>query len=538
MIIRRSSREQGSMLIMTVVISGIIGLTLASYLSMVQAQHLNVMRSQTWNAAIPACESGIEEALAHLNSIGDADRATNGWVLATGTYNKTNTIGGTRYEVSISSANPPVVTSYGYVPAPLGKGEVSRAVRVNTTRETSGMKGLVAKGSIGLGPGSVVDSYDSRVTPTYVAGSANSNAFVGAVGGNISGGSIIKGDTATGPGFTITSPHTGSSANDLSMSFPPVGAPFTGGYFTPGSGTVTVTNFSVSGTTITTNAIPSPFPASGVITNTGSFTNTSPPASGAYTTQSSTTTTTSWPGASVGTITTNVTAIGGQKDPPAAGTYIPPYVVTSSPTRYHYNRIDSYSYSVTKYVYNTVTYTYSTSTTNAVSTTTASYTYVLDSENYKTDSISMSGQSEMLVRGDAVLWVTDSFTSSGNARITILPGASLKLYVGDGSGSGSEIKISGNGVLNMAGDTEKMSIFGLNDCTVVKMAGNGAYVGTVYAPNAQLQGKGGGNDVDDFQGAAIVGSVSYNGHFNFHYDEKLGDNGGMTEWKIASWSEF
>jgi hypothetical protein len=44
--------------------------------------------------------------------------------------------------------------------------------------------------------------------------------------------------------------------------------------------------------------------------------------------------------------------------------------------------------------------------------------------------------------------------------------------------------------------------------------------------------------VDDFQGAAIVGSVSYVGHFNFHYDEKLGDNGGMTEWKIASWTEF
>ncbi len=537
MIIRRSSREQGSMLIMTVVISGIIGLTLASYLSMVQAQHLNVMRSQTWNAAIPACESGIEEALAHLNSIGDADRATNGWVLSTGTYNKTNTVGGARYEVSISSANPPVVTSYGYVAAPLGKGEVSRAVRVTTTRETSGMKGLVAKGSITLGPGSVVDSYDSRITFTYNAATANSNAFVGAVGGNISGGSIIKGDVATGPGYTISSPHTGSSANDLSMSFPPVSAPFASG-FTPGPGTVTVTNFSVGSSTIITNVVPSPFPASGVITNTGSFTNTSPPASGAYTTQTSSTNTTSWPGASVGTITTNVTAITGAKDFPAAGTYMGSVTTTTTPTRYHYNRIDSYSYSITRYVYTTQTYTYSTSTTNAISTTTSSYDYVLDTGNYKTTSISMSGQAEMLVKGDAVLWVTDSFTSSGNARITILPGASLQLYVGDGSGTGSEIKISGNGVLNMAGDTEKMSIFGLNDCTVVKMAGNGAYVGTVYAPNAQLQGKGGGNDVDDFQGAAIVGSVSYNGHFNFHYDEKLGDNGGLTEWKIASWTEF
>jgi len=127
---------------------------------------------------------------------------------------------------------------------------------------------------------------------------------------------------------------------------------------------------------------------------------------------------------------------------------------------------------------------------------------------------------------------------TGNARITILPGASLKLYVGDGAGSDAQLMIAGNGVFNQSGDSEKMSIFGLSDTTIVKMAGNGAFVGTVYAPSAQLQGKGGGSDVDDFQGAAIVGSVSYNGHFNFHYDEKLGDNGGMTEWKIASWTEF
>lgn len=537
MIIRRSSRETGSMLMITVVISGIIGLTLASYLSMVQANHLNVMRSQTWNTAIPACEAGVEEALAHLNSIGDADRATNGWTLLNATYNKTNTVGETRYEVSISSANPPVVTSRGYVIAPLGKGEVSRAVRVTTTRETSGMKGLVAKGSISLGPGSVVDSYDSRISLVYNPATANSNAFVGAVGGDISGGSIIKGDVATGPGFTITSPHTGSSANDLSMSFPPVGAPFSGG-FAPSGGSVTVTNFSVGSTTYTTNVLPSPFPASGVITNSGSFTNTSPPASGPYTTQTKSVTSTAWPGASVGSIVTNTTSITGDKDYPAAGTFLGTVVQTTSPKRYNYLRIDDYTYNVTQYVYSTTTYTYSTATTNAVSTTTATYEYVLDSDNYVTDSISMSGGKEMLVRGNAVLWVKTSLSMTGNARITILPGASLKLYIGDGVGSDAELKIGGNGVFNQSGDSEKMSILALSDTTVVKMAGNGAFVGTVYAPSAQLQGKGGGSDVDDFQGAAIVGSVSYVGHFNFHYDEKLGDNGGMTEWKIASWTEF
>lgn len=286
------------MLIITVVICGIIGLTLASYLSMVQANHLNVMRSQTWNTAIPACEAGIEEALAHLNSIGDGDRATNGWVLTDGLYRKTNSLLDSRYEVSISTADSPVVTSYGSVRAPLGKGEITRAVRVITSRQSTGMKGLVAKGSITLGPGSVVDSYNSLITQVYNAATANSNAFVGAVNGNISGGSIIKGDVATGPGYIITSPHTGSSASDLSMSFPPVSAPFSGGFSPPTGVTVTTTNFALSSITLTTNVYPA-VTVSGLVTNIVTKTNTSAPPTGAYTSASASVTNTIWPGAGI-----------------------------------------------------------------------------------------------------------------------------------------------------------------------------------------------------------------------------------------------
>lgn len=530
------------MLIITVVICGIIGLTLASYLSMVQANHLNVMRSQTWNTAIPACEAGIEEALAHLNSIGDGDRATNGWVLTDGLYKKTNSLLDSRYEVSISTADSPVVTSYGSVRAPLGKGEITRAVRVITSRQSTGMKGLVAKGNITLGPGSVVDSYNSLITQVYNAATANSNAFVGAVNGNIAGGSIIKGDVATGPGYIITSPYTGDSASDLSMSFPPVPAPFSGGFSPPANVTVTTTNFALSSITVTTNVYPAVIPFSGLVTNIVTRTNTSAPPTGAYSTTTASVTSTVWPSSGASSLVTNTTSVSGEKYAPAPGSYIPPYVMTTSPTRYSYVRIDSYTYNIPNYIYNVTNYTYSYQTNVAIGTNTETYAYVLDTDNYITDSITLNGMqprnAEMLVRGDAVLWLTDGLNMTGNSRITILPGASLKLYIGDGTGSDATATIAGNGVLNMSGDTEKMSIFGLSDATVVKVAGNGGYVGTVYAPNAELQGKGGGTDVDDFQGAAIVGSVAYNGHFNFHYDEKLGDNGGITQWKINTWAEF
>ena len=534
-------RERGSILLVTVVITAIIGVALASYLSLIQAQNLSVTRSQNWNSAIPICEAGIEEAMAHLNNVGSTYRGTNGWVLSNGTYNRTNTINGYRYEVELSAADSPVITSYGYVPAPLGKGEIARAVQVVTSKQSSGMRGLVAKGAITLGPGSVVDSYDSRITFGYIAGSARSNAFVGAVYGNITGGDVIKGNASTGPSFTISTTVTGSKSDDLSMSFPPVQTPFNGGFSPPANVTITTTNFDLSVVTITTNTYPSPAPGSGVITNRYVQTNSAAPASGGYSTVSLTITNTQYPSGSVGTITTNSTYLTGQRTTPASGTY---YGLTSttSPTRYSYYRIDSYVYSTNMFVTTNTTYTYSLSSTNPVSSTTETYAYVLDSDNYKTDSISLTGSqprnAEMIVRGNAVLWVTDSFTMTGNARVTIMPGASLKIYVGDGSGSGSEIKIAGNGILNQTGDADKMGIYGLSDNTLVKLAGNGAFIGTVYAPNAQLQGKGGGSDIDDFQGAAIVGTVYYNGHFNFHYDEKLGDNNALTQWKISSWKEL
>jgi hypothetical protein len=533
-------REAGSMLLVTVVISAVIGLALASYLSLIQAQNLSVTRSQNWNSAIPVCEAGIEEAMAHLNSVGSGNRGTNGWVLTTGTYNRTNTLNGLRYEVEISTADSPVVTSYGYVPAPLGQGEILRAVQVVTSKQSSGMRGLVAKGSITLGPGSIVDSYDSRITFGYNAATARSNAFVGAVAGNIAGGDIIKGNAGTGPGFTITTTVSGSKSDDLSMSFPPVQTPFNGGFSPPANITVTTTNFTLASINVTTNVYPSPVPASGVITNNAVQTNTAPPASGGYATIQITETNTRYP-SGVSPITTNSTYLTGQRTPPTAGTYFG-LTTTTSPTRYAFYRIDSYTYRTNRYVSTNVTFTYSLTGTNQASTTTETYAYVLDSENYKTDSISLTGSqprnAEMLVRGNAVLWVTEGLSMTGNARITIMPGASLKIYVGDGEGSSAQITIAGNGVLNQTGDADKMGIYGLNDTTIVKVAGNGGFIGTVYAPTAQLQGKGGGSDIDDFQGAAIVGTVSYNGHFNFHYDEKLGDNNALTQWKIASWKEL
>ncbi|MEO7300643.1 MAG: hypothetical protein ABI042_18930, partial [Verrucomicrobiota bacterium] len=61
------NQNRGSVLVVTLVITGILGFTLASYLTLVGTQSRSVSRSQTWNYSIPVAEAGIEEAIVHLN---------------------------------------------------------------------------------------------------------------------------------------------------------------------------------------------------------------------------------------------------------------------------------------------------------------------------------------------------------------------------------------------------------------------------------------------------------------------------------------
>jgi hypothetical protein len=49
---------------------------------------------------------------------------------------------------------------------------------------------------------------------------------------------------------------------------------------------------------------------------------------------------------------------------------------------------------------------------------------------------------------------------------------------------------------------------------------------------------GGGNSNQGFSGALMVGSVTMNGHFNFHYDEALGRMPGNGRVLITSWNEL
>src|SRR2546425_2990563 len=59
--------NRGKILFATLVLIGVVGLALASYLSLMQNRAQLASRSQSWNQAMPIAEAGVEEAMAHLN---------------------------------------------------------------------------------------------------------------------------------------------------------------------------------------------------------------------------------------------------------------------------------------------------------------------------------------------------------------------------------------------------------------------------------------------------------------------------------------
>ena len=145
----------------------------------------------------------------------------------------------------------------------------------------------------------------------------------------------------------------------------------------------------------------------------------------------------------------------------------------------------------------------------------------------------MSGQNEMIVTGNAVLYVTGDVSMSGQARIIIAPGGSLKLYVG-----GSTTSLGGNGIVNNGGSAAGFMYYGLTNNTSVSFSGNSTFTGVIYAPNADLSLAGGGTTETDFIGASISKTVRQNGHFKFHYDEALTKYGPAKGYVVTSWNEM
>jgi hypothetical protein len=167
------------------------------------------------------------------------------------------------------------------------------------------------------------------------------------------------------------------------------------------------------------------------------------------------------------------------------------------------------------------------------------YDYLLVGQNYQVSTL--SGSIYVGVT-NTVLYVTSSINigSGGNKKgwappqIHIAPGASVSIYM-----AGATTTIGGNGLVNDTHEAKNFQYYGLPTNTKIDITGNGAFYGTIYAPQADLDLKGSGNStIDDFTGSSITKTTTMTGNFRFHYDEALGLLTTLGGYDAISWKEL
>lgn len=250
------NRKSGSVLVTTLIVTGLVTIVVAAVLVVVERQNYFTARSTTWCSEIPIAEAGIEEAMAHLNSrsiytMTNGWMAANGWKVVGSNYvksrfftNGTASVPDGYFYAAISNCQPPIIISIGYGRIPLQTNYTQRSVMV-MTKQNPPKYGVVAKQTITVnGSGSdwpYFDSYDSRngpysaLTKHDLAGVATLSSAIPAID---TGSGEIWGFAATGPGGKVTGTvgdgtwdlsHTGLQPghvrDDFTLPIPDVSAP-------------------------------------------------------------------------------------------------------------------------------------------------------------------------------------------------------------------------------------------------------------------------------------------------------------------------
>ena len=257
--INKFSRAQGNILVITMVVTFLLGSAIASYLMLVQTQHLSVARSQAWNAALALAESGIEDGMAQVNvSFGTnyLSSVQTNWGGAAGTYGpKTVALGGDSYSAIIIEGSPgPTIIATGYTTIPLSSKTLKRTVQITTTPAFAFGGAIAALQNVTMNGNNItVDSYDSS-DPLHSDANGNYDPATRKAGGDISStGGLLNvgnadiyghvrtapfGDASTGPNGQVGdlnwSPtggagqariQTGWYINDYNADFPDVTVP-------------------------------------------------------------------------------------------------------------------------------------------------------------------------------------------------------------------------------------------------------------------------------------------------------------------------
>ena len=154
------------------------------------------------------------------------------------------------------------------------------------------------------------------------------------------------------------------------------------------------------------------------------------------------------------------------------------------------------------------------------------YQYVLGHGDYRIGAINVTS---MMVTGRARIHVLTTTTLGLGATITIATNGSVEWYAGGNATFG------GNGVANLGGRAKDLSIIGLKpNCLAITYSGSTRFIGTVYAPNADVTLTG----TADAIGAVVSKTFRLSGAMGLHYDESLKGDPRKNRYIAASWQEL
>ncbi len=222
----------GSILLMTLIIMGILCLAIGSYLYLLRTTNNWVERSQAWNTALALAEAGIEEGMAQINSgfgtnnMGSANG--NNWTgPAGGIYGpKAVTMpGGGTYSATIdlsgALSSMPVITVTGETNPAASSTPVSRTVRVYTVATAAFSGAMVAMNDVSFkGNYIAIDSFDSSIGMYDVNTNRHANGDVASMFGVVNvQNADVKGHLWTGPTGTYSVGANGS-VGDLNWAGP------------------------------------------------------------------------------------------------------------------------------------------------------------------------------------------------------------------------------------------------------------------------------------------------------------------------------
>jgi hypothetical protein len=270
---RRSFRStRGTVLIVSLILAAIIGISLVSYVSLANNSLKQASRSFYSNSAMNIAEIGLERAIACFNQLdnGTSAAAWTGWATNNTTYNATTspTTPWARNTITVPNIGPGAEAtikvwvhhyegSNTYSPKIIAKSTITQTnaapiekyIEVTIRKRSLFANGLVAKDDVDWSGGPMAASWNSDPTgtgsPIYAynpsaatgtPGAMTANVTVGSLRGDIGlSGGTVWGFAKTGPtgsisggsvhGLGTTSDDTTRRTNDFNATFPTIQTP-------------------------------------------------------------------------------------------------------------------------------------------------------------------------------------------------------------------------------------------------------------------------------------------------------------------------